>query len=561
MGRLNKAIDQIRAQMARLGPSQRLLIGSLVVIMLMTLFVVQQYTGKPAMVQLISGASATEMDDIQSYLTEMGEPFTLKGGAIMVPVAKKRPLLSLLSQQERLPADNKLTLESMVANRTWWETAKQSSQAETVAIQNELGAIIAGWKGIRSARVIIDVPSSQPIGDPSRAPTAAVSVVSERGIDQQTADAIIRFVTSTRAGLTADRVRVVDATISRQFRVTDESDYGASNYQEAVASIEKRKQSSLLSALAYIPNVIVTVHAQVEQKREQRTVNSVLPEGGGSVVALSSETVSTTTSSAGVPGAEPSVRANTSADLTKSDSGGGESSSQRTTTTEFSPEFGRETKVINNPGGYPTKINAVVSVPRHYFEHIWTKQQGTPAEGEEAPAPPADTDPAFTAIVAAEVERISQEVRLLIQTDNESGTVGEVAVSMIPTMPDMLAAGMASTSGPLGMTAGTLTSAEFIKTVGLGGLAVVSLALVALTAMRSSKREELPSADQLVGLPKALEGDADLIGEADEADSVLAGLELSDEELTQRKMQEQVQEMVSKSPEQAAMVLSRWVRT
>ena len=85
MGRLNKAIDQIRAQMARLGPSQRLLIGSLVVIMLMTLFVVQQYTGKPAMVQLISGASATEMDDIQSYLTEMGEPFTLKGGAIMVP--------------------------------------------------------------------------------------------------------------------------------------------------------------------------------------------------------------------------------------------------------------------------------------------------------------------------------------------------------------------------------------------------------------------------------------------------------------------------------------------
>ena len=55
MGRLNKAIDQIRAQMARLGPSQRLLIGSLVVIMLMTLFVVQQYTGKPAMVHGLSG--------------------------------------------------------------------------------------------------------------------------------------------------------------------------------------------------------------------------------------------------------------------------------------------------------------------------------------------------------------------------------------------------------------------------------------------------------------------------------------------------------------------------
>lgn len=561
MGRLNRAIDGIRAQMSRLGPSQKLLIGSLVVIMLMTLFVVQQYTGKPAMVSLVEGASAGELDSIQSYLTEIGEPYTLKGGAIVVPVARKRPLLSMLSQQEKLPADNKLTLQTLVENRTWWETSKQSSQAETVALQNELGAIIAGWKGIREARVIIDVPTNQPLGAPSRAPTAAISVTSERGIDQQTADAIIRFVTSTRAGLTADRVRVVDATINRQFRATDDSNYSASNLQEAVAAIEKRKQNSLLSALSYIPNVIVTVHAQIEQTSKQRTINSVLPEGGGSVVALSSESVSTTTNSSGVPGAEPGPRANTRADLTTADTGGGESSSQRTTTTEFTPEFGRETSVIHDPGGYPTKINAVVSVPRSYFEHIWTKKQGAPGEDAEAPAPPADDDPVFAAVVSSEVERISQEVRLLIQTDRETGSVGEVAVSMIPTMPELLNANIAGGGGALGFAGGTLAGSELIKTVGLGGLALVSLALVALTAMRSSKREQLPTADQLVGLPKALESDSDLIGEAEAAESVLSGIELSDDELAHRKMHEQVQDLVTKSPEQAARVLSRWVRT
>lgn len=560
MGRLNRAIDEIRTQMRRLGPSQKLLIGSLVVIMLMTLFVVQQYTGKAAMVPLVEGANAGEMESIQSYLTEIGEPYTLKGGAVVVPVSRKRPLLSMLSQQEKLPADNKLTLQTLVENRTWWETSKQSAQAETVALQNELGGIIAGWRGIRDARVIIDVPTNQPLGAPSRAPTAAISVTSERGIDQQTADAIIRFVTSTRAGLTANRVRVVDATINRQFRATDDSSYSASSLQEAVAAIEKRKQNSLLSALTYIPNVIVTVHAQVEQTSKQRTVNSVLPEGSGSVVSLSSETVSTTTNTSGVPGAEPGPRANTKADLTTADTGNGETSSQRTTTTEFTPEFGRETSIISDPGGYPTKINAVVSVPRSYFEHIWTKKQGAPAEGAEPPAPPADDDPVFTAVVNSEIERISQEVRLLIQTDRESGTVGEVAVSMIPSMPELLNANFTG-GGTLGFGGGSLASSELIKTVGLGGLALVSLALVALTAMRSSKREQLPSADQLVGLPKALEGDSDLIGEAEAAESVLSGIELSDDELAHRKMHEQVQELVNKSPEQAARVLSRWVRT
>lgn len=560
MGRLSRVIDNIRAQMRRLGPSQKLLIASLVVIMLMTLFVVQQYTGKAAMVPLVDGASASELESIQSYLTEIGEPYTPKGGTILVPVARKRPLLSMLSQQEKMPADNKLTLQTLVENRTWWETSKQSAQAETVALQNELSGIISGWRGIRAAQVIIDVPTNQPLGAPARAPTAAISVTSERGIDQQTADAIIRFVTSTRAGLTADRVRVVDATLNRHFRATDDSSYSASNLQEAVAAIENRKQKSLLNALGYIPNVIVTVHAQIEQTSKQRTVNSVLPEGGGSVVSLTSESVSMTTNTNGVPGAEPGPRANTRADLTTANTGEGQSSSQRTTTTEFTPEFGRETSVIHDPGGYPTKINAVVSVPRSYFEHIWAKKQGPPAEGAEPMPPPADDDPVFALVVNSEVERISQEVRLLIQTDRDSGTVGEVAVSMIPSMPELLNANFTG-GGALGFSGGSLASMELIKVVGLGGLALVSLALVALTAMRSNKREPLPSADQLVGLPKALEGDSDLIGEAEAAESVLSGIELTDDELAHRKMQEQVQELVNKSPEQAARVLARWVRT
>ena len=43
-----------------------------------------------------------------------------------------------------------------------------------------------------------------------------------------------------------------------------------------------------------------------------------------------------------------------------------------------------------------------------------------------------------------------------------------------------------------------------------------------------------------------------------EADSALSGVELSEDELKMRKMREQIAELVSEHPDQAAKVVTRW---
>jgi flagellar biosynthesis/type III secretory pathway M-ring protein FliF/YscJ len=142
----------------------------------------------------------------------------------------------------------------------------------------------------------------------------------------------------------------------------------------------------------------------------------------------------------------------------------------------------------------------------------------------------------------------------------QGGTEGEVKVSMIPVLPDMLL----MSPGAAGASAGGLFSpggamGEMVKSIAVGGLAVVSLGLVLLTAMRANKREDLPSASELVGIPPALHGDSDVVGEAGEADSVLAGVELTEDDLKVREMLDQISSLVGDQPDAAARLITRWV--
>jgi flagellar biosynthesis/type III secretory pathway M-ring protein FliF/YscJ len=53
----------------------------------------------------------------------------------------------------------------------------------------------------------------------------------------------------------------------------------------------------------------------------------------------------------------------------------------------------------------------------------------------------------------------------------------------------------------------------------------------------------------------------DLVGEADESQTAMEGIELDENEIKTKKMLEQVQEMVKKNPNDAATLLNRWIQT
>ena len=79
------------------------------------------------------------------------------------------------------------------------------------------------------------------------------------------------------------------------------------------------------------------------------------------------------------------------------------------------------------------------------------------------------------------------------------------------------------------------------------------------TVRRSAKRPELPTAEELVGLPPKLQTTSDMMGEADETDTPMAGIEVGEDEVAAQKMLEQVGEMVKQSPDSAAKLLNRWI--
>jgi len=99
------------------------------------------------------------------------------------------------------------------------------------------------------------------------------------------------------------------------------------------------------------------------------------------------------------------------------------------------------------------------------------------------------------------------------------------------------------------------------KQIAAIGLAVLALGMMLMLVRKSSTPVALPSAQEIVGLPPALEAQSDLVGEADESQTAMLGIELDDGELKTKKMLEQVQEMVKSKPQEAAAILNRWIVT
>lgn len=563
MGQLRRAVAVIVMTFSKLTMSQRLLIASVAVVLVMTLFLVQQYTGRSEYVPLLEGYGAEDQQAAIQFLQASQYEYAAAAGAAMVQPSQKREILAAMAQQTKLPSNTRLLFDSLIDKQSWTLSQRQNTQLETIAVQNELAAVIANMKGVRSAKVILNLPDRRALGQPSTEPSASATVFGTMPLDQSTVDAVAHLLASSR-GIDVRRVRVIDGVTNRQHRARDEGMMAASTYLEFVAAVEDRKQHQLQSMLsAYIPGVIVTVHAQVDVTRRQRTTKNVLPDGKGSATLLTSEQTSDSQSSEGSSGGgEPGPRSNVGQDIAGLGGSGGPTMKEATGETKFAHEFGLNTETIDDPRGNPTKINAVVNIPRGYFVEAWRKRQPAAQPGA-APATeaadPSDTD--LTEVLQSETTRIKREVLLQIDTSAGSDTLaGEVEVSMIPTALAGEGAGApAEASSLMGISGGPLAMEGLAKTAGLGVLALAALGLVAVTAVKATKREPLPTAEELVGLPPALETNADLIGEAGEADSVLQGIELDDEEMKRRKMHEQVSDLVKEKPQDAAALVGKWI--
>lgn len=561
MDQVQRVLAEIRTYLGKLSVTQRLLIASTIVIAVMTLFLVTQYAAGPTLVSL-PGIPPQDQPRVLRALQSASFNAQMRDGGIVVPKGTQADALALLGESGDLPDDTTILFNNLTSKQDWRQSREQHRQQAVFALQNELGRIIGKFSGVRSASVIIDSPERQGLGRTSRDPTASVTVFPQNGLplDQNTVDAVASLVAGARSGLQVKNVRVIDGVTRQQRSATDESVMAAGTYLDHQAKVERDTLRKLESLLAYIPGVIVAVSAEVDVSRVSEQTRSHLKKGEGSVSMIKSENSVTIEAGGAADGAEPGVRSMQGADINSAPSSGSSGSSQEESDTTFENAIGTKVREMVDPRGMPTFLAASVNVPESYIAEL-IRLENPPEDGAEPENPTTEAVLARFDDIRVQIEK-TVKPHLKTRSDGAALMDGDVEVAMIPTQVLAAMGASAGGGGVLGILGGGgIAGDSVLDTALLGGLALISLTMMVMMVRRSSKKIELPTAEELVGVPPILENSDDLVGEAEEGEGVLAGIEIHENDVERNKMLDQISDLIATEPQKAASLMGRWMAT
>ncbi len=570
MNQLRQVLDNAGTYIGKMTASQKLLLASLAVIAAMTMFLVSQYASKPALVDLMaeSGDSMAV-----SSLRAAGIRAEVVNGNIQVPPSQQTSAMAILAQSGQLPGDTTLLFQNLIQSQDWKASKEQHRQQFNIALQNELSRVISQFRFVKSASVILDVPQSSGLGRAVRAPTASVTIFTSGGapIGQDTVDAVAGMVMGAVSGLSPKNIQVIDGSTGQPRTVSSEDSRMASKFLDQSQTVAEDKKQQIKEMLGHIPGVIVSVSAMVDVKKVASTERAYALADQGSVSLVKSQGATEDKMQQASRGAEPGVRSNQTASI---NTGGasGNSSESSDTIKEYDNQFGyTETQTVD-PRGMPTHIRASIIVPEEYIREILTNAQPASDDGSE-PAPITaedirerfegmDGNSGFKSLIVQQVQP-----HLIGQAPDGSVLDGDVVVSMAPIGDAYNRIGQVQSAGFMGSMLGggggggpslLLGNGNLIETLLVGVLAVVAIFMMLTMVKRSSKHIELPTAEELVGIPPQLEGMSDMIGEADEGDAAMTGIEVEDAMVEIQQLREQVGELINADPEAAAGLIKRW---
>lgn len=578
MGALQRAIDTIRRQLAGLSLTHWIIVACLATIAVLTLVIVASMSSGVANVELLQSGTLVEKQRAADQLSAVGIGAKFQEGRLMVPNAKSLAARQFLAQAGGLPKDRALYFETLISKQNWMNSRQANEQNYRMALQNELSRMIEGFTGVESATVLMEIPEAQGLGSAMRKPTASVSVKSSSGqsIPQAVIDGIANIVSGSVAGLTIDHINITDAGTGAKRSVSSDESQASLLALDNSQRVERQAREKLAELLSYIPGVQVAVTASVDVTRSVAEVQSYLPEKNGTV-QLTRKTTTTNTNSNEASGgaAVPGVEANQAADITRGAGGGGSKTENNDETVENENKFGSRTERTVDPKGQSTSVAVSVLVPKGYVVRLMQDAAAGSASatpGTKPPVPPeADVLKKFEGeIKPGIVEQLSNHVRAMISQANAklkpeelTRLVSEsVAVAMIPAdIPPVVAPQSASLLGGLsgGGGGGGMLSGGMIEKVALAVLSLIAMGMMLSVVKKAARKAETPTAEEIVGLPPALDGAADVIGEADESETAMAGIEVGEGEMQAAKILEQVGELVEENPEGAAKLVSRWI--
>ena len=539
-----KSLDQTKAFLSELSPNTRLLVLSLLVVLGLAAWLVMLHVAEPELVPITRFAPAGE-PAVMASLQQAGIEVQADKGQLMVPTEQYDRALAILMSSDLLAADISGAFDEMISHQSPWQSNAQHDRAFQLAKQKALGRVISKMSGVKSASVMLAMPKRQGFGASHVRPGASVNVLmgGRKRVDKSLVEAIAGLVSGAVAEMQPQDVVVIDANRGRQFTVKSKDDLAPGETLELTQQLEQRYREKISEALSYIPGLIVAVNARVDPVLSKHVEEFGYEESEPLKSEFTKETQRQNTRTAG----EPGVRSNTGLDIA---AGGqtGRTESIAESRNEFR-EKNLTRRVKTREVGHTTKsINVTVNVPRSYFVGVF--QQG---KAEEVQAP---GDEELQPLVDEQLAKITSQVEPLITTEDGMGVV---QVHMIPDRDQLLAAAGLAVVAPQGAVTQILDS-PWAKPVGLVGLSLLSLGIMFGMVRKATQRPVMPTVEELAGVPSVLPGEEDLLGEAEASETSMDATELDDDEVRIRKIAEEISEMITGQPEEAVLLLNRWVK-
>ncbi len=536
---------QIAAHLKQLPAVTKLLIGSVLVIMLLVGSLMMLYAANPESQSIDNLIPVSKVAEARTALESDGvKVFELNGG-LAVSSSQYARAMAVLAQSGITSRGFAKAFEDHVKRTNKiWTTAGQSKESFNFYKQVELARVVKNFGGVDHADVLISKARDTGFGAARTHPTAAVSLSMNGGAEltRSKAKSLAQFVSNAVPNMKLGDVKIMDAPNNRTFVFDGGAMDSADEVAGVKAAIELNQQRKIKNQLPSDTRVSVSAILDSTLRTEGEMI---LLDKTADV--LSAETVKikdTEGASGGAPGA--------SANLPRAiGGGGGASGTERSEDTKIEKFAKRPTtkreKYVKG-GSEILKFHVSLELSREHINRIYDVQH---------PDDKGKYDSAkLVPIIAKESARVEKQIEKFAD-GKEQGTV---SVTVAPYTRGAFGGSQIATASAGGILGGIVSGEGPIdlKLLVTGGLGLFALAFMFGMARNATRRQNLPSIEELAGIPPSLPVDDELVGEAEEHESPMEGLELDEEEIRSRKIADQIAYLVNENPVEAGAIFKRW---
>jgi len=533
---------QARALFDHLHSSQKWLMIALMVCVGLFGLLILAYVPRTELVPITSFAG-TNQAEVVARLKAEDIKVTSSRGQIYVSANQHLDAISILQSSELLNEDTSVAFDELIKNHSPWMSNEQNRQAYMLALRKTLSNITSKMKGVERADVFIAKPDEIGFGTTYVKSTASVNVrmKNRKRLSKKMAQAMAGLVAGAIAEMEPADVTVIDANSGQQFSGIDDGEVAPSEFFEFLKAQESHYHHKIIDALGYIPGVRVAVNVRNDSMLRKNTETFAYEKTERLTSQDSEDIERKTVANRG----EPGVRPNTGLSIN-----GSRQQGTNETISKARSEFGSPVMVERSTstqiGQTVTQVSVTVNIPRMYFVGR-IKMRGGAAADEP-------TEEEIQKEVLAELPRIEEQVSPLISAADQ----GIVKAHMIPD-PEALLAFREAGKELTGFSA--VMKESWFQPAVLIGLALFAIMLMFGMVRKALRQPVLPSVEELAGVPPSLPTDDDLLGEVEEAETGMEGVEVNEGEIQVRKLAEQISEMVRANPVEAASLFNRWVES